>query len=76
MICQYSSEQNVKFLLEGGEVFLKEFLSGTVAENLAVHGVDGPCHDITVILCPMGQGFTLTEVAADQAVGVLIASPL
>ena len=55
MICQYPSEQNVKFLLEGGEVFLEDFLSGTVAENLPVHGVDGPCHDITVILRPMGQ---------------------
>ena len=57
-------------------MFLEDFLSGTVAENLPVHGVDGPCHDITVILRPMGQGFTLTEVAADQTVGVLIASPL
>ena len=57
-------------------MFLEDFLGGTVAEDLAVHGVDGPGHDITVILRLMGQGFTLAEVAANQTVGVLIASPL
>ena len=57
-------------------MFLEDFLSGTVAENLTVHGIDGPCHDITVILRPMGQRFPLAEVAANQTVGILIASPL
>lgn len=53
-------------------MFPEDFLSGTVAEDFPVHGVDGPCHDIAILLRPMGQGFTLTEVTANQAVGVLI----